>query len=560
MVSVPASYIEMEAVECMPGRGTDYIIYGRRRETKMRGKMGYPRSVRVETQPGSWLVLEEADRRWSCKEKGISVELAGTEEEFQVILSSPTEAVSHVQLSWENTFPAEALYLGDAFERGYGTLRFEPLNPEAVYHWYFMASGQGTDVCCGVRTQPDALCAWTVNCHGVDLWMDVRNGTLPLALGERKLTAATVVLRAYEGDSFENLRLFCKAMSSKDCTFTEPVIGGNDWYYAYGNNSRELILRNCRFLAKMCEDIPIRPWMVIDDGWQRTQGGYNGGPWREGNEKFGSMKEVAEEMKRAGVRPGIWMRPLLTREASMEPFALRKNGEGLFLDISRGEVLELVRTDIERIVGWGFEMIKHDFSTIDIFGRWGFGMGLGYSAGQLEFHDRTKTTAELIKQFYGVIREAAGSAAIIGCNTISHLSAGVFELMRTGDDTSGQQFQRTRKMGVNTMAFRIAQHNIFYQADADCLGISDRIAWEQNKKWLKLLSESGTPLFISCDPDLLTEEMRTDIKEAIGTAAGITEPAAPLDWKHNPCPEHWKTQNGELELAWYQTPRDYYEG
>lgn len=528
----------------------------RRRETKMRGKMGYPRNISVETQAGDWLVLRETDGQWSCKEKGIVVELAGTEEEFQVVLSSPEEAVSRVQLSWENTFPADALYLGDAFERGYGTLRFETLNPEALYHWYFMASCQGTDACCGVKTQPDALCAWTVNCQSVDLWMDVRNGTLPLALGERKLAAATVLLREYAGDSFENLRCFCKEMSQKECAFTEPVIGGNDWYYAYGDNSRELILRNCRFLAEVCGGIPVKPWMVIDDGWQRTQGGYNGGPWREGNDRFGSMKDMAEEMKGTGVRPGIWMRPLLTRERSMEPYALRKNGEDIFLDMSCREVLELVRTDIERIVGWGFEMIKHDFSTCDIFGRWGFEMGLGYSAGSLEFRDRTRTTAELIKQFYGVIREAAGNTVIIGCNTISHLSAGVFELMRTGDDTSGQWFPRTRKMGVNTMAFRIAQHNIFYQADADCLGISHRIDWEQNKKWLKLLAESGTPLFISCDPDLLTEEMRKEIEDAVRTAAGISQSAVPLDWRNNPYPERWKTQKGELKLAWFRMPRE----
>ena len=44
-------------------------------------------------------------------------------------------------------------------------------------------------------------------------------------------------------------------------------------------------------------------------------------------------------------------------------------------------------------------------------------------------------------------------------------------LNRTGDDTSGRIWERTRRMGVNTLAFRLPQHNTFYHIDADCVGI-----------------------------------------------------------------------------------------
>jgi len=44
-------------------------------------------------------------------------------------------------------------------------------------------------------------------------------------------------------------------------------------------------------------------------------------------------------------------------------------------------------------------------------------------------------------------------------------------------------------MGVNTLAFRLAQHNAFYMVDADCVGIlGDNIPWEKNRQWLALLS------------------------------------------------------------------------
>jgi hypothetical protein len=62
--------------------------------------------------------------------------------------------------------------------------------------------------------------------------------------------------------------------------------------------------------------------------------------------------------------------------------------------------------------------------------------------------------AEIIHTRYKTIREAAGETYIIGCNTISHLSAGSFELNRIGDDTSSLKWGTTLKMDVNTLAFR----------------------------------------------------------------------------------------------------------
>ena len=103
----------------------------------------------------------------------------------------------------------------------------------------------------------------------------------------------------------------------------------------------------------------------------------------------------------------------------------------------------------------------------------------------------SRTTAEVIADLYQAIRTAAGDALVIGCNTVSHLSAGVFEICRVGDDTSGREWARTRKMGVNTLAFRGAQHGAFYVADPDCVGVTTAIPWAQNRQWLDLLAEAG---------------------------------------------------------------------
>ena len=223
---------------------------------------------------------------------------------------------------------------------------------------------------------------------------------------------------------------------------------------------------------------------------------------------------------------------------------------GCFLDPSVPEVLDLVKTDIERIVGWGYELIKHDFTTYDIFGRWGFDMFDAVTNENWHFHDRTKTTIEIILSLYRVIRKAAGNTMIIGCNTIGHVGAGLFEIQRTGDDTSGIEWERTRKMGVNTIAFRSAQHNTFFSADADCVGITENIPWELNERWLSLVSRSGTPLFVSADPQKVTAEQKEAIKKAFAIAAKPMDTCEPLDFLETTCPTKWRLNGEEYRFRW----------
>lgn len=133
---------------------------------------------------------------------------------------------------------------------------------------------------------------------------------------------------------------------------------------------------------------------------------------------------------------------------------------------------------------------------------------------------------------------------------MSHLSAGVFEMNRIGDDTSGKEWARTRKMGVNTLGFRIPQHNAFYATDADCVGLTNDIPWEKNKQWMQLLAESGTPLFISPDPAALGEEQKTFIKQCFTNAAKVQPVGEPLDWMNNQQPQKWKLNGREVDFDW----------
>jgi alpha-galactosidase len=289
---------------------------------------------------------------------------------------------------------------------------------------------------------------------------------------------------------------------------------------------------------------------VIDDGWQITNAA---GPWERGNSRFPDMARLASEMKRRGVRPGIWIRPLYTTAAVPAGARLgrRLNSPNAAIDPTVADMLDLVRQDIRRAVSWGFELVKHDYSSFDLLGRWGFAMAGELTDAGWHFADRSKTTAEVTLALYRAIRDAAGDVPLIGCNTFGHLAAGLFELQRTGDDTSGREFHRTRRMGVNTLAFRAPQHGTFFALDADCAPITPQVPWELAARWLDLVARSGTALFVSPDPKALNPETRAAIKRAFAAASQPQPLAEPLDWMETTTPGRWRIQGATVDYDWY---------
>ena len=470
------------------------------------------------------------------------------------ILVTATVPLRKVYLRWDAPAPAGVKILGDAWERAYGDLQWMGVQPERIMPWYMLVSDGALTHGYGVQTGCGALCSWRLDSFHTELCLDLRCGPDPVELNGRILHAATLVCREGKAGEtpFQAAWCFCADMCPAPRIPRDPVYGSNNWYYAYGVSSHEEILEDAKLVAELTEGLEPRPYMVIDDCWQAVRGRQcNAGPWDRGNEAFPDMAALAAGIAAMDLIPGIWYRPLTTYEDRPAECMVDRWGghDANILDPSHPAVLKEVEEITARLVGWGYRLLKHDFSSADIFGRWGFQMGREMFEGQWHFHDRTRTTAEIILDLYRAIRRGAGEkTVIIGCNTVSHLAAGLFELQRTGDDTSGVEWERTRKMGVNTLAFRMPQHGTFYLADADCAGHTGSIPWELNREWIRLLSLSGTPMFFSMDPKKLDEEKKQDLKEAFRTFVSISEPAMPLDWMDTTCPVRWQTELGEKQF------------
>jgi len=476
----------------------------------------------------------------------------------QLVLQASDTPVLAVKLLWKGKPDKHVRILHDEWERAYGDMQWISPDSNRIMPWYFFMNNETVTECYGVETSPNAMCCWKFTDDGLEFTADVRCGKEGVILNNRQLNIAALLQNEYTGEILDACHAFCKLMCKNPRKVEYPIYGGNDWYCNYGDNSYEKIKTHTEFIVECSKGNENRPYMVIDDGWELCHHAgatddeyFIGGPWLP-NRKFKDMKKMADEIKKIGAIPGIWMRPLLTTEEIPPEYVLTFKNTTYTLDPSVPEVLEIIREDIERIKQWGYKLIKHDFSSFDIFGKWGCAMlDNELSETDRSFKDKTKTTAEIIKNLYNTIRNAAGDDIyIIGCNTVSHLSAGVFEIQRTGDDTSGIEWERTKKMGINTLAFRMCQHHTFYQHDADCVGITDKVDFEKTKMWLDLLSKSGTPLFVSVAENCHNDEVKAAVTEAFKKAAANNTPSVPIDWLETKTPKKWKSEFGTDEYIW----------
>lgn len=512
----------------------------------------YPDYITVETENWKKAAKSEGVQYFAGE---IQIDLTKKDKGLEIYCTAQTEKVRMIQLRWEMQVPVHTEFLGDEWERTYGQTQWMHMNGCRFMPWYFLAD-DGEDIWgYGVKVRPSAMCMWSADSKGVTLYLDVRNGGTGVALNGRRLKAAEVVSEKYSQISaFKAAVKFCQTMCEDPILPEQPVYGSNNWYYAYGDSSEGEILEDARYLAALTEGLENRPYLVIDDCWQEHHrlDEYNGGPWRKGNHKFPDMKRLSDQIESMGLHTGIWVRFLLNEDDQIQDeWRISHNG---CLDPSHPEVINYVKKDIETICEWGYRLIKHDFSTFDIFGKWGFQMQPLVTEDGWHFYDEGRTSAEIVVDFYQMILDAAKpyGTLILGCNTIGHLGAGLMHMNRTGDDTSGYVWERTRKMGVNTLAFRMPHHRTFYDIDADCVGINGDIGWEYNSKWTEILAKSGTSLFLSVKPGILTKEEEEDVKEYYRQASQVHTPAEPLDWKYTNCPQEWMFDDGAKSYEWYE--------
>ena len=515
-----------------------------------------PAAVTVDCGRGK-LKLVRAGAVWSADR--VEVAFVG---DGVVTLKAPETPVKRIEISFVGGYPDDrgVRVYRDAWERTYGDSGWYPLRSRDGVRspWYTLVSHDGVTDGIGVAVQPGAFACWRVGVEDLGLVLDVRAGIDGVELGDRVLEVCRLVTRAGEkGESpFAAARAFARVMCPAGRLPKEPVYGYNDWYCAYGDNTASNFLADAAYVSECAKGLKVRPYVVMDDGWQpmsppeieRRTGSFDSGrgPWDGSSARFGMpMPEFTARVAALGAKPGLWYRPFRAWDDS--PKALLTEGDERFFDPSLSETDARVRADVGRFRGWGMKLVKIDYLAYDLVRAWGNELGELPLERAPRWRRRDRTAAEVVRSLYRAMREAAGDdMVIIGCNAFNHFAAGLFEVQRTGDDTSGRDWRRTVRMGVNTLAMRAHQDGVFFSVDADCAGLAapGAVEWAANRQWIDLLGRSGTAVFVSWFRELATDEVRRTISAAFARSAAGRTVGEPLDWTATTRPRKWRFADG----------------
>ena len=301
----------------------------------------------------------------------------------------------------------------------------------------------------------------------------------PLHPGEKLLSEELIL--AYGDDPCELAETYASLWGDRmKARRSRPFTGWCTWYYFYGENTERDVLECVRKAKELA--LPLE-YILVDDGYQQAIG-----DWLEVNrDKFPSgMKSLAEKIKDAGFKPGLWIAPFAAAQdshllAEHPDWVLKdKNGEPVLawehwgvpcygLDLSRPEVQDWLK-ELFAILhrDWGYEFFKLDF------------LFAGAMPGQR--HNPRLTRAEALRLGLEVIRESVGDEVyILGCGAPLGPSIGIVDAMRIGPDVHPDWHPFWRDLtspsaensARNTMT-RYFFHRRLWANDPDCILIRTR--------------------------------------------------------------------------------------
>lgn len=293
----------------------------------------------------------------------------------------------------------------------------------------------------------------------------------------------------------------------------------------------------------MCNSIPAGK-----SAWRRRLLSHNviaGGPWVPNSKFPRGMKWYADRIRERGFRPGIWVRPFHVIDGAPErgqhPEWFNEKGQ---MDFSHPEVISSVRRLFQTIVDdWGYEYVKFDFPSYDLFGEWGPKL-FGDHAAHAEPHNQQVTMIQSYRSALQAIREATqGKAKLLACNSVMAPTLGDANVFRIGDDVG--DWSRTYQYGVKSAGARYYTNGITWTNDPDVLLVREPFTIEQARMWASLIVLSGGVVFISENFSQLPDERLEILKKAMPVYKNRGPSYAfgrPVDLLENNPPQIWNLE------------------
>ena len=324
--------------------------------------------------------------------------------------------------------------------------------------------------------------------------------------------------------------------------------GWCSWYYFYNRVSEADVLAN---LDAMVREGHPAEYVQIDDGFQAHTG-----DWLTPNAKFPSgMKALADRIREAGYKPGLWLAPFVLNEDSVTlrehpDMALKTpGGETVFvqtwlgrcavLDCTHPESEAWLRDVIRTVVReWGYVYLKLD--------------ALAYAASpasRVRYHAPGTTAAMNLRRGLEIIREEAGDETfILGCTCHFGPAVGLVDAMRVGPDVKETWAAGPNPSVKHAMRLTLQRnwmHNRWWANDPDCLIVRETDT-ELNEAETRFLATgialSGGMVVASDDLPKVGPD-RQEMALALFPPPGVA--ARPLETADGPAPRAWRAELGE---------------
>lgn len=216
-----------------------------------------------------------------------------------------------------------------------------------------------------------------------------------------------------------------------DVVLRAPPTVWCSWYHYFLDVTESDIVENLDAFARHDLSVDV---VQVDDGWQRQIG-----DWKANDAFPSGMRALADRIRAAGFRPGLWVAPFLAHERSQllrdHPEWLLRDEAGALvsagwnwggrvhaLDVTHPDALARVAEVLRTVVGWGFDYLKLDFVYA--------GALPGVRHADVERHVAYRQAIQALR---GVVGD---EVVLLACGAPVVPSLGVFDALRVGPDVA----------------------------------------------------------------------------------------------------------------------------
>jgi len=376
------------------------------------------------------------------------------------------------------------------------------------------------------RPWRDGQCAFDLTAQSL------YNRTFVLKPGGSVSSGRLLVLLS--SDPFSGLEYYAETYARLHRVKLNPIINGwCSWFYTQTQATEEEQLKNAEFIAKDLKPYGME-WVQIDDGYQRSFGNW------EGNQLYPhGMKWLAGEIRKLGLKPGIWIAPYAISAdsdvAQKHPDWLAHYADGkvqstassrakYILDITHTEAREWLKQLFETLVHeWGYDFIKIDF--------------VEWTLLAIErYYDPTVSRAQAYRLGFEVMRSVMGpNRHLLDCGPAPE-TVGLLDSVRIEQDLphlTWEQYAKHQSSNAPAAAKRYYFHNRTWINDADHLGLA-LLTVPQSQAAASIIALSGGTVISGDRLDQL-ESARLEILKKVLPSYG--QAARPLDLFEKSFPE-----------------------